>query len=265
MKEYFIRYQRQIILEGFGIEAQKKLTNASVLVIGAGGLGCPIIQYLAASGVGHIGIADHDIISLSNLNRQILFGVDDIGKSKVDVSAKKIKIFNPEIKVSIFNKIWNQFLSLKHFPEFDIIIDATDNFASRYLINDGCVLMGKPLVFGAVSKFEGQVSVFNVAKNNLITNYRDLFPLPPKENEVMNCAEGGILGVLPGWIGVMQATETIKLITGIGNNLSNQLLTYDALQQRISKIDLIKNPDSEKLIPKDMESYIRMNYESLCQ
>lgn len=265
MKEYLLRYQRHVILEGFGIEAQDKLARASVLVIGVGGLGCPVIQYLAAAGVGHIAIADNDTISLPNLNRQILFGTDDIGKYKVEVAAQKLHSLNDRIKMTILQEHWNQALSLKHFPNYDVIIDATDNFATRYLINDACVLMHKPLVFGAVSKFEGQVALFNVLKNGIAINYRDLFPTPPKKKEVQSCAEGGVLGVLPGIIGVLQATEAIKWITGVGVTLSNQLLTYNALDQHFNKIDLIKNPESSILMPKTNEAYLQTNYEWLCQ
>lgn len=265
MKEYLLRYQRHVILEGFGIEAQDKLARSSVLVIGVGGLGCPIIQYLAAAGVGHIAIADDDTISLPNLNRQILFGTEDIGKLKVEVAALKLRSINETIKITIIKEYWNQALSLNHFPNYDVIIDATDNFATRYLINDGCVLMHKPLIFGAVSKFEGQVALFNVMKNGIAVNYRDLFPTPPKSNEVQSCAEGGVLGVLPGIVGVLQATETIKWITGVGETLSNQLLTYNALHQQFNKIDLIKDPESFTSIPKSIEAYLQTNYEWLCQ
>lgn len=265
MKNYLLRYQRHIILEGFGIEAQKKLSAAHVLVIGVGGLGCPIIQYLTAAGVGHIGIADNDRISLPNLNRQILFGQAEIGELKTTIAAQKMAALNNEIKVTVYDERWNAGLSVAHFPEYDAIIDATDNFESRYMINDGCVLLEKPLIFGAVSKFEGQVAVFNVKKNGEAVNYRDLFPEPPKKDEVASCAEGGVLGVLPGIIGVLQATEAIKLITETGTLLSNQLLTYNALRQEFNKVALVKNPTSARYIPKDLETYKRINYDSLCQ
>jgi adenylyltransferase/sulfurtransferase len=265
MKDYLLRYQRHVILEGFGIEAQEKLSKAKVLLIGVGGLGCPILQYLAAAGVGQITIADHDVVSLPNLNRQILFGTEDIGKYKVDVAAKKINALNELTTITTIKERWNQALSLQYFPDYDLIIDATDNFESRYLINDGCVLLNKPLVFGAVSKFEGQVSLFNVMKNGMAVNYRDLFPVPPKNSEVQSCAEGGVLGVLPGIIGVMQATETIKFITGVGETLANRLLTYNALSQHFNTIELIKHPESATNIPTSEEAYLQTNYEWLCQ
>ncbi len=270
MKEFILRYQRQITLDGFGMDAQEKLSKAKVLVIGAGGLGCPILQYLAAAGVGHIGIADNDLVSYSNLNRQIFFGQDDIGKFKVDIATLRINALNNLVKTTIYKDRWNQALSIEHFPNYDIIVDATDNFASRYLINDACVLLAKPLVFGAVSKYEGQIAVFNKIQDDqknsdyIPVNYRDLFPEPPKSDEVLNCAEGGVLGVLPGTIGVMQATEVIKLISGVGEILSNQLLNYNALTNSFFKVQLIKNAKADLLIPKTIDSFMQTNYEQLC-
>lgn len=265
MKEFLLRYQRQITLEGFGIAAQEQLTKAKVLVIGAGGLGCPILQYLTAVGVGHLGVADFDTVGYSNLNRQILFGQDDLGKSKVEIVEDKLKALNNLVHTSIYAEQWNQALSIEYFPNYDVIVDATDNFASKYLINDGCVLLNKPLVFGAVSKFEGQIAVFNKEQDGVAVNYRDLFPAPPKNDEVMNCAEGGVLGVLPGIIGVMQATEVIKLITGVGKSLANQLVTYNALTNDYYKIQLIKNPMALTTMPRTIEDYSQTNYEQLCQ
>lgn len=265
MRDFLLRYQRQITLEGFGIAAQEQLANAKVLVIGAGGLGCPILQYLAAAGVGHLGIADYDKVSFSNLNRQVLFGQGDLGKSKVEIAAAKIKALNNLVQITIYQQQWDQALSIAHFPNYDIIVDATDNFASRYLINDASVLLNKPLVFGAVSKYEGQVAVFNKEEEGVAVNYRDLFPVPPKNDEVMNCAEGGVLGVLPGLIGVMQATEVIKLITGVGNPLANQLVNYNALTNEYFKVKLIKNPLALSTMPASLEAFIQTNYEQLCQ
>ena len=265
MKEFLLRYQRQITLEGFGIAAQEQLTKAKVLVIGAGGLGCPILQYLTAVGVGHLGVADFDTVGYSNLNRQILFGQDDLGKSKVEIVEDKLKALNNLVHTSMYAEQWNQALSIEYFPNYDVIVDATDNFASKYLINDGCVLLNKPLVFGAVSKFEGQIAVFNKEQDGVAVNYRDLFPEPPKNDEVMNCAEGGVLGVLPGIIGVMQATEVIKLITGVGKSLANQLVTYNALTNDYYKIQLIKNPMALTTMPRTIEDYSQTNYEQLCQ
>lgn len=262
-KDYIIRYQRQITLPEFGNQAQERLSNAKVLVIGAGGLGCPALQYLVAAGVGHIGIADFDTIQLSNLHRQILFGQNDIGKKKVIIAKERLTQLNPLVTIETYDLEWKQEQCIQFFPLYDIIIDATDNFASRYLINDACVLMAKPLVFGAVSKFEGQLAVFNSSKD--ACNYRDLFPVPPSNSEVANCATAGVIGVLPGVIGAMQATEVIKFITGIGKVLKNQLLHYNALNQSTYSIELTKNPDAIKLIPSSLDDFLKTKYESLCQ
>ena len=264
MKDFLLRYQRQITLEGFGMEAQTKLSNANVLVIGAGGLGCPIIQYLVAAGVGTVGIVDNDVISLSNLNRQVLFGHEDIGKPKVNVVENKMKYLNDRVAINSFHQRCDVAFALEKFNNYDIIVDATDNFASRYLINDACALLNKPLVFGAVSQFEGQIAVFNVESKGLKLNYRDLFPEPPKNDEVMSCAEGGVLGVLPGIIGVMQATEVIKLITGVGETLANQIVTYNALTNEFYKVQLIANPLTASYLPRNLEIFKQTNYEQLC-
>lgn len=263
-KEYILRYQRQITLNGFGIEAQEKLSNAKVMVIGAGGLGCPVLQYLVAAGVGTIGIVDHDQIALSNLNRQILFGQGEVGLYKASISAEKMEVLNNLVTVTPYLQYCNQKFALEHFPNYDIIIDASDNFASRYLINDACVLLQKSLVFGAVSQFEGQVAVLNVLKDGQQLNYRDLFPEPPKNSEVLSCAEGGVLGVLPGIIGVMQATEAIKLIAGVGQVLANELLTYNALTQKIYTLQLAKNPERAKYAPNTIEAFLNLNYQLTC-
>lgn len=260
------RYHRQLILKGFGTEAQQRLSDARVLVIGAGGLGCPIIQYLVAAGVGHIGIADHDRVSLSNLHRQVLFGDDDIGQLKVEVIRKKMMALNPDININIWPEAWTPPHCLDHFPSYDVVVDATDNFATRYLINDACVLLNKTLVFGAVSQYEGQVAVFNHpgSDGSRSVHYRDLFPVPPQAGEVLNCAEGGVLGVLPGIIGSMQAMEVIKLITGIGEPLANRLLTYDALSQRFMDFSLSPHPDSRSMTPSTPEEYLALDYARAC-
>ena len=260
------RYQRQLILKGFGMAGQQKLKQAKVLVIGAGGLGCPIMQYLVAAGVGHIGLADSDKVSLSNLHRQVVFGTEDIGLYKVDVVKQKMFSLNSDVNIRTWNERWTQQHCMQHFPDYDLIVDATDNFASRYLINDACVLIGKPLVFGAVSQFDGQVAVFNQlqADGSRSVNYRDLFPLPPANGEVLNCSEGGVLGVLPGTIGTMQATEVIKLITGLGKTLSNRLWNYNALTQEVFIMQLVSNPISLQYIPSSEEQFIATDYEWLC-
>lgn len=258
------RYQRQIILPELGQEGQTQLSKAKVLVIGAGGLGCPVLQYLVVSGVGHIGIADDDVVQLSNLNRQILFSPQDVGLYKVDVAKEKLIVLNKSVSIHVWRKRWSTIDCINHFKDYDIIVDATDNFASRYLINDACVLLDKPLVFGAVSRFEGQLAVFNWGTKTKSVNYRDVFPAPPQSDEVLNCAEAGVLGVLPGIIGVLQATEVIKLITGIGEPLVNKLLTYNALQQEFFTIQLKQNPEAKHLLPKNIEEFKNTNYEWLC-
>lgn len=245
---------------------QQKLSEARVLVIGAGGLGCPIMQYLVAVGVGHIGIADNDKVSLSNLHRQVVFGTEDIDLYKVDVVKSKMFSLNKDVNIRTWNERWTQEHCMQYFPDYDVVVDATDNFASRYLINDACVLLGKPLVFGAVSQFDGQVAVFNQlqADGSRSVNYRDLFPLPPLDGEVLNCSEGGVLGVLPGMIGTMQATEVIKLITGLGKTLSNRLWNYNALTQEVFIMQLVSNPVSHQYIPSSEEQFMATDYEWLC-
>ena len=260
------RYSRQTLLKGFGEAGQEKLLRAKVLVIGAGGLGCPALQYLSAAGVGTIGIVDNDIISLSNLHRQPLYSTADIGLFKSETAAKKLRELNPDINFKIYNERLTSANALEILSPFDIIIDGSDNFATRYLVNDACVFLDKPLIYGAVSQFEGQIAVFNFHSSNNIpaVNYRDLFPQPPKENEVLNCAEAGVLGVLPGIIGTMQASETIKLITGIGKPLVNSLLSYNALNNQIYEISLQAKKETRSLIPATKEEFESMNYEWLC-
>ncbi len=244
------RYHRQIILPEFGEEGQQKLFLAKVLVIGAGGLGCPALQYLTAAGIGTIGIVDDDTVALNNLHRQVLYSVNDIGLSKAERATKILQQLNPEIKIVAYNERLHNQNALTLFDEYDIIIDGTDNFSTRYMINDACVLLNKPLVYGAISQFEGQVSVFKNGKEDDV-NYRDIFPDPPKEGEVLNCAEAGVLGVLPGIIGTMMANETIKLITGIGEPLVNQLFTYNALNNQVYQLSLSSRRETRSLIPKD--------------
>ena len=260
------RYQRQVALNEFGEAGQQKLLRAKVLVIGAGGLGCPALQYLAAAGVGTIGIVDDDVVSLSNLHRQVLYSVNDIGLSKAERAAAVLHNLNPEIKIIAYPERLTTQNALPIMEVYDIIIDGTDNFSSRYMINDACVLLNKPLVYGAVSKYEGQVAIFNYKKNKTddAVNYRDIFPHPPKENEVLNCAEAGVLGVLPGIIGTMQANETIKLLAGIGKPLINCLLTYNALNNQLYEVDLFAREETRRLIPGNKDAFKKMDYEWLC-
>jgi len=257
------RYHRQIILPEFGEEGQQKLFFAKVLVIGAGGLGCPALQYLTAAGVGTIAIVDDDVVALNNLHRQVLYSVNDIGLSKAERATKILQGLNPEVKIISYNERLQNQNALMLFDEYDIIIDGTDNFSTRYMINDACVLLNKPLVYGAISQFEGQVSVFWNKKEEDV-NYRDIFPDPPKEGEVLNCAEAGVLGVLPGIIGTMMANETIKLITGIGEPLIDQLFTYNALNNQVYILNLSARKETRSLIPKDEKAFLQMDYVWLC-
>ncbi|MBI1783422.1 MAG: HesA/MoeB/ThiF family protein [Sphingobacteriales bacterium] len=260
------RYHRQLILKDFGEAAQQKLLQTKVLVIGAGGLGCPALQYLTAAGVGTIGIADDDIVSLSNLHRQVLYGVNDIGKAKAETATIKLKQLNPEINFHIHHFRITNDNAVEIIKQYEIIIDGSDNFATRYLVNDACVLLDKTLVYGAVSQYEGQVAVFNHKSHSdsPAVNYRDLFPVPPGKNEILNCAEAGVLGVLPGIIGSMMANETIKLITGTGKPLVNSLLTYDSRNNQLFEIELLPKQETRSLIPADIETFNNNNYEELC-
>jgi len=260
------RYQRQILLKGFGLEGQHKLLQSKVLVVGAGGLGCPALQYLAAAGVGTIGIVDEDIVSITNLHRQILFTVDDIGLPKASTAKERLAKLNPEITIIDYNERLSTRNALAIIKDYDIVIDATDNFSSRYLINDACVLLNKPIVYGAVSQFEGQVAILNCHLASSVTpaNYRDLFPTPPIDGEVLNCAEAGVLGVLPGIIGSMQASETIKLITGIGKPLINTVLTYHSLTNQLYKIEIVANSSTRSLLPANEADFIKMDYDWFC-
>lgn len=265
MQDINQRYARHYSLKGFGTEGQEKLAVAKILVIGAGGLGCPALQYLAAAGVGTIAIMDHDRVSLSNLQRQVLFTTEDIGKPKAEIAATKLKSLNPEITITHSNEAITTLNALELIASYDITIDCTDNFASRYLINDACVLLDKPLIFGAISQYEGQVSVFNVADlNHNKVNYRHLFPVPPNPLEVQDCNEAGVLGVLPGIIGTLQATEAIKIITGIGEVLTGKLLTFNLLNYATYIFELSADDSVFKLIPKDTVAFKATDYEWLC-
>ncbi len=236
------QYNRHLILDQIGLEGQEKLKKAKVLVIGAGGLGCPILQYLTAAGVGTIGIIDNDVVDQSNLQRQILYTHDDIGQPKAEVAATKLRRLNPFVHFKIHIEMLSKSNALTLFKAYDIIIDGSDNFPTRYLVNDAAVLTGKPLVFGAIFKFEGQVSVFNY--NNGPT-YRCLYPTPPQPGAVPNCSDIGVLGVLPGVIGSFQASEAIKIICGIGAPLSGQLLTYDMLSHRQLLLEFDKTENAQ--------------------
>ena len=225
-KEELARYNKQIILPEIMLEGQEKLSAAKVLVIGAGGLGCPVLQYLTAAGVGFIGIADGDSIEISNLQRQVLYTEQEIGQSKATVASKKLNALNPNIKIQIHAVYIDSNNALKILDEYDIIVDGSDNFDTRYLVNDACIMLNKPMVSGAIYKFEGQVSVFNYHHG---PTYRCLFPEPPSAEESPNCEDIGVIATLPGIVGTIQANEVIKIITGIGEVLSGKLLVIDTL------------------------------------
>jgi molybdopterin/thiamine biosynthesis adenylyltransferase/rhodanese-related sulfurtransferase len=249
------RYARHFSLKDVGEEGQKRLKKAKVLCIGAGGLGSPLLLYLAAAGVGEIGICDFDLVSESNLQRQILFSKDDIGKSKSETAKARLIDLNPHIKYNLHNEKLTSENALFIFEKYDIIADGSDNFPTRYLVNDACVLTRKPCVFGAVSRFEGQISVFNLKREDKTfgPNYRDIFPEPPAPGTVLNCEEAGVLGVLPGIIGSMQANEVIKIITEIGESLDGRLFLFDAASFTSRILKIRKNPalKIEKLIDYD--------------
>jgi len=259
------RYQRQVLLKDFGITGQQKLFLSKVLVIGAGGLGCPILQYLAAAGVGTLGIVDHDVVELSNLHRQILYTVADAGKSKASCAAEKLSLFNPDITIIPYPVQLSSSNAAAIIGEFDIVIDGSDNFPTRYMVNDICVLLNKPLIYGALSAAEGQVAVFNVPdQEGVKVNYRDLFPVAPQPGEVLNCSEAGVLGVLPGIIGTMQANEAIKLIAGIGEPLINQMLIYDMYTCQSYKIKLSSATSTAGSLPSTLEAFQEMDYNWFC-
>jgi sulfur-carrier protein adenylyltransferase/sulfurtransferase len=260
------RYQRQIQLKEIGQVGQDKIAKAKVLIIGAGGLGCPALQYLAAAGVGTIGIIDFDVIEMSNLQRQILYTVDDIGRSKAITAAKKLELLNPEIKIDIYNFQITNKNALEILENYDIIIDGSDNFATRYLINDACVILDKPLVYGAVLRFEGQIGVFNLedTTTHIKTNYRDLFPKPPDLDSAITCNDVGVLGVIPGIIGTMQATEALKIITGVGKPLANIIISYNALENSFYDFEIIPNSNQSIDFPKSKDHFLTFNYEWFC-
>ncbi len=248
------RYTRQTILKGFGIEGQRKLAKAKILVIGAGGLGVPVLTYLNAMGVGKIGIVDNDVVSITNLHRQVLYGEGDIGESKVITALEKLKAQNPDGEIVVYNTFLTTKNAIEIITDYDIVVDTSDNFPTRYLVNDTCVILNKPFVYGALHGYEGQVSVFNYMNG---PTYRCLFPNMPKENEVPNCNEHGVLGIIPGIIGNLQALEAIKVVTGIGEVLSGKLLVFDGLQHSYQKIKF--KLQSENLELKKLQDFYEWN------
>jgi sulfur-carrier protein adenylyltransferase/sulfurtransferase len=245
-KEELARYNRHIIIPEFGIESQQKLKDSKVLVIGSGGLGSPVLLYLAAAGIGTIGIVDFDVVDDSNLQRQVIFGIQEIGKPKVEAAKRRLESLNPFVQIKLYNTHLNSQNAMEILKEYDVIADGTDNFPTRYLVNDACVLLGKPNVYASIFQFEGQVSVFNYRVNHGDPgpNYRDLYPLPPPPGLVPSCAEGGVLGVLPGIIGSLQALEVIKVITGIGETLSGRFFIFDALNFESRTFNIKRREDN---------------------
>jgi adenylyltransferase/sulfurtransferase len=245
-RDELIRYNRQIILPGFGVAGQEKLKAASVLIIGAGGLGAPNLQYLTAAGVGRIGVVDFDVVSLTNLQRQVLFNTHEVGANKATTAAEKLRGLNPETEFEVYETQLSAENALEIIARYDLIVDGSDNLPTRYLVNDACLFLDKTLIYGAIFRFEGQVSVFNqqLADGKRGPNYRDLFPTPPPPDMVPSCSEGGVLGVLPGIVGAMQANEAIKVITGMGETLSGKLLLFDSLDFTSRYLNVKSNPDN---------------------
>ncbi len=248
------RYTRQTTLKGFGPESQEKLAKAKVLVIGAGGLGVPVLTYLNAMGVGKIGIVDGDAISITNLHRQVLYGDSDVGQLKAIKALEKLKAQNPENDIEVHTTFLTTANALELIATYDMVVDTSDNFPTRYMVNDACVLLKKPFVYGALHGYEGQVSVFNYMRG---PTYRCLFPNMPKENEVPNCNEHGVLGIIPGIIGNLQALEAIKVITGIGEVLSGKLLIFDGLHQSYQKIKFKLRPENLEI--KKLQDFYEWN------
>jgi sulfur-carrier protein adenylyltransferase/sulfurtransferase len=243
------RYARHFVLPDFGMEGQQRLKKGSVLVVGAGGLGSPVLLYLAAAGVGRIGIIDADKVDDSNLQRQVLYTTKDIGKYKVKAAKKRLLALNPHIQIDTYPYTLTSANALKIINLYDVVADGTDNFSTRYLVNDACVLCEKVNVYASIFRFEGQVSVFNFTqkKGERGVNYRDLFPVPPPPDLVPNCAEGGVLGVLPGIIGSMQANEVLKILSGVGEPLSGRLFVFDAASFTTRVLKVFKDPNYEPI------------------
>ncbi|MEA5531943.1 molybdopterin-synthase adenylyltransferase MoeB [Dolichospermum sp. UHCC 0684] len=238
-KDDYERYSRHLILPEVGMEGQKRLKAASVLCIGTGGLGSPLLLYLAAAGIGRIGIVDFDVVDTSNLQRQVIHGTSWVGKPKIESAKNRIHEINPHCQVDLYETRLSSENALDIIRPYDIVVDGTDNFPTRYLVNDACVLLDKPNVYGSIFRFEGQATVFNYEGG---PNYRDLYPEPPPPGMVPSCAEGGVLGILPGMIGIIQATETVKIILGNGTTLSGRLVLYNALDMKFRELKLRPNP-----------------------
>lgn len=260
------RYSRHLLLPEIGREGQEKLKNSKVLVIGAGGLGCPVLMYLTAAGIGKIGIVDFDTVDESNLQRQVLYDSIDIGKSKSEVAKHKLSKQNPLIEIESINSKLTTQNALEIFSGYTIIVDGTDNFSTRYMVNDACALLGKTLVSGSIFKFQGQVSVFNFQnqKNEFGPTYRCLFPSPPSTESSTSCSEIGVIGVLPGIIGTLMANEVIKIIVGIGEILSGKILLVDSLSMNFHTVEIERNSEAVKSTPQNAEAFRRMDYDYFC-
>jgi len=262
-----IYYSRHLLLEEIGEQGQLKLKNASVLIVGAGGLGCPVLSYLTGAGVGHIGILDADLVEKTNLHRQFLFGISNIGQPKTEAVIKHLKDLNPHIS---FTKHFLRLIpknAIDIIKNYEIIVDATDNFPTRYLINDVCVILDKPFVSGSIDRFEGQISVFNYADytGTKGPTYRCLFPAPPSPETAPDCSQNGVLGVLPGIIGNLQASEVIKMITGSGNVLNGKVLVVDTLRSSFYSFALKRNENAVEQAMKLKENIINFDYDDFCQ
>jgi adenylyltransferase/sulfurtransferase len=259
-KEEIARYSRHLIMPEVTMEGQKRLKSGSVLLVGAGGLGSPMGLYLAAAGVGRIGIIDFDVVDHSNLQRQVLHGTSDVGGPKLESARKRLSDINPHVEIVTYDTRLTSENALELFRDFDVIADGTDNFPTRYLVNDACVLLGKPNVYGSIFRFEGQASVFHAEKGPC---YRCLYPEPPPPGLVPSCAEGGVLGILPGVIGVIQATEAVKILLGAGESLVGRLLLYDALKMSFRELKLRKNPDCP-ICGENRTIHELIDYEEFC-
>lgn len=255
-----LHYSRHLLIPEVGLEGQRKLKAASVLLIGTGGLGSPVALYLAAAGVGHIGLVDYDVVDFSNLQRQVIHGTSALDTLKVESARQRMLDLNPDIEVQVYNEAFTSQNAMRIAENYDILIDGTDNFPTRYLVNDVCVLLGKANVYGSIYRFDGQVSVFDARRGPC---YRCLFPEPPPPGLVPSCAEGGVLGVLPGTIGTLQATEALKLILGIGEPMIGRLLLYNALDMSFDFVKLRKNPNC-KICGPSPEVTELIDYEAFC-
>ncbi len=258
--EEILRYSRHLLIPEVGLEGQRRLKAASVLVIGTGGLGSPVALYLAAAGVGRIGLVDYDVVDASNLQRQVIHGTSTLGELKVELARRRMLDLNPDIEVDVYNEPFTSANAMRIARDYDLLIDGTDNFPTRYLTNDVCVLLGKPNVYGSIFRFDGQVSVFDARHGPC---YRCLFPEPPPPGLVPSCAEGGVLGVLPGTIGTLQATEALKVLLGIGEPLIGKLMLYNALDMSFEFVRLRKNPNCKVCGPNPEVTEL-IDYEAFC-